>query len=337
MADDDREYVAGEELDADAKAFLAKEEGGEPTEPKDKAKFEPDFDPNEAAAASEEEASAAEALKAAEKAEEDRARLMGWAPKDKWRGDPDRWIDAKTFNERTNPGILHERLEKIAKERERDLQKFEESAARMERMNQAALKRLTDEHDARIKALQEQRDRQVIEVAAEHGAEAAQQHQREWETYIAGEAQKKPVAPEPAPAQADQMPAETAAWVDKHPHYKTDPTFGAAAFWTMDKIHKEMGDKPMAEQFAELDRRMAPRFPEYYPKQASNTGGVTTNGAPPADARAGTMDGVRIAPKKSTNYAARMNAAERRQGERFVKSGLYKDLESYAKELHAND
>lgn len=46
---------------------------------------------------------------------EARAAEMGWAPKDQWKGDPDKWIDAETFIERgekTN-GILRERNDKL--------------------------------------------------------------------------------------------------------------------------------------------------------------------------------------------------------------------------------
>ena len=44
----------------------------------------------------------------------DRAQRMGWVPKEKFRGDPDRWVDAKTFVEKgeNELPILRERLRK---------------------------------------------------------------------------------------------------------------------------------------------------------------------------------------------------------------------------------
>lgn len=45
---------------------------------------------------------------------EDRASRMGWVPQEKFRGDPDRWVDAKTFVEKgeNELPILRERLRK---------------------------------------------------------------------------------------------------------------------------------------------------------------------------------------------------------------------------------
>lgn len=56
-------------------------------------------------------------------AQEARARSMGWAPKEKWRGDPTEWVDAAEFLERG------ERLMPILKANNRKLEEKAESLA----------------------------------------------------------------------------------------------------------------------------------------------------------------------------------------------------------------
>lgn len=351
----EREFEAGTEPDEETAAFLAREESGSaaPPEPKTKnvrAKDEPDFDA-EAAEAGGEDADEDDGdtvtpeAKAAAEAVEQRARLMGWVPPEEFRGDGGRKpLSAQEFIDRANPAILHERLEKLAGDRERDRQEHENTVARLERMNAKALEKQAKEHEANIAALKRRRNAEVAQIAKTEGEEAAAEHGDKWDAYI--DNQKPPETDEvkapaaastgPDPSKVQEAANTAAAWVSKRPQFKTDPVFEAAARKIMSELATEMPNE-FEKQFAELDRRLAAtgRFSDVYAKP--NGAGVRTNGngAPPADGRA--MDGVRIAAKKSTNYASRMNAVERRQGERFVKAKLYPDLESYAKELHAND
>jgi len=50
--------------------------------------------------------------------QEEKARIQGWVPKEEFRGDPAKWIDAKSFNERgeTIIPIMRERNEHLEKE-----------------------------------------------------------------------------------------------------------------------------------------------------------------------------------------------------------------------------
>jgi len=85
---------------------------------------------------------------------EDRAKLHGWSPEEDWRGDPDNWVDAKTFLKKMEqrPAIARERFEAM-----------EKRLARMERANegvtqfyQSAMSRMAQQHQAQMNQLKQQ-------------------------------------------------------------------------------------------------------------------------------------------------------------------------------------
>jgi hypothetical protein len=102
-----------------------------------------------------------------------------------------------------------------------------------------------------------------------------------------------------------------------------DAEFGAAAYRICEEMRVKGAD--LADQLAEVDKRLAKRWPEYYEADPA-----PSNGAPPAGSRQ--IDGVRLSGSRQTNYASRLPAAARIQGERFVKQGLFKSIEDYAKD-----
>lgn len=63
------------------------------------------------------------------------ARVQGWSPKDKWRGNPEDWIDAKTFVERgqkfqSTLKEKNQRLEDKVREQEEAIKNFQEFTAK---------------------------------------------------------------------------------------------------------------------------------------------------------------------------------------------------------------
>jgi len=297
MSTEPLEYEAGTELDAEAQAFVEKEgKGFVPTPEYDpatdktlKAKPEAVIDP-----------AAPDVDTDPQPTAEERAAQQGWAPQDQWRGPPDKWVDAETFLKRgdNNPRVLRERLE--AAER-----RSAETIARMERMNQQALERQKADLDAERDRLLEQYagNPQAVKRIVDNHAQAV----NEATAAVTDDTEIKR-------AQAEWPRSKVA---------EEDKVFRAAAFQICEELRVQ-GMRP-AEQLAEVDKRLASRFPEYY-----RDGGSAGNGAPPAGGRS--IDGVRVSGSRTTNYASRLPAAARVQGERFVKQGLFKSLEDYAKD-----
>ncbi|MEM8615315.1 MAG: hypothetical protein AAGF20_00115 [Pseudomonadota bacterium] len=284
--------------------------GGENAPEDEKPAFTPtpEYDPQaEIDAKKGEAAEEAEASKPdpAEDDSEAMAKRMGWAPKEKWRGPDHQWVDAKTFIERANPAMLMERINKM----ERD---HNQTVSNLERMNQVAL----DKQKADLSA---QRDALIEEYAGNPAA--IRQINKNHDEAVGKLAAQSEAPPQP--------PEATRSWVQQHPQFNTDPVFQASAKAISQQLFGELGESADAAHFAELDRRLQTRFPEYYDQEKP----APQNGAPPAGARS--MDGVKVGGGKRSNYASRLPAAAREQGKRFVKQGLFKDLEEYAKDYNA--
>lgn len=311
------EYIAGDPLPPDAQAFLDKKEG-KPVEEKAPAVAEPE----PKAIAEPAESVETPPTRQAAPDEEDLARKLGWAPKDQWRGADDKWVDAATFLERASPTHWEKKFREYDEQQTRTLE-------RLERLNQTALDNAREQAAKEIAALKAERAQLRVQYARAEDWESLERLDQVYEDAVAevqGKVQPvEPSAPDPVVV---AVQSEQQKWVSRRPEFASNPEFQAVAFAVMGQVNRELGDsKPPAEHFAELDRRLARRFPEIYREQAADTG------APPADRDLG---GVRIGGKTSTNYASRLPSYARAQGERFVKQGLYKSIEDYAKEF-AND
>lgn len=329
---DKREYVAGED-DPEAAAYV---EGQLPPEPEDDGDTGTD-DGVEAGAAEDEP-------------EEKLARAGGWCPKEEWRGDPAKWVDAKTFNDTASPARMRDRVVRMEEDRAKERDEYNRKLERIERMSTVAIDRLKKEHEDNLKSLRQQREENVLLEAEANGAEAAKRLQAQWDAYIADQEKNRPEVPEPAQTQPQQpvMDEEQRkaydagrAWASKHAWAQADSqSFDRATFTYAHAEMARISEEPAfvgdyAKQFAELDKRLAKRFPEYYPQDTARPGnGQRQPAAPPANARQ--MDGVRITTKREGSYSSRLNEVERRMGRRFVERGDFPSLEAYAKDLHEN-
>ena len=298
MSGDVDDYEAGTELDAEAQAFLDREgkPGFVPT-----PEYDPATDANLKAKPVQQDIAAPEVIAdvPSEQTAEEKAAAMGWAPQDQWRGPPGKWVDADTFLKRgeNNPRILRERLDATEK-------RHAETIARMEKMNQQALERQKAD-------LAAERDRLLEQYAG--NPQAVRQIVDNHAKAVADISTEAGISAEVARVQAE-WPRMTAA--------KTDPEFGAAAFAICEELKaKGVG---LEDQLKEVDKRLSKRWPEHYGEARPDPG------APPPGARQ--MDGVRISAKRETNYVSRLPATAKAQGERFVKQGLFKSLEEYAKD-----
>lgn len=317
MTDDVDDYEAGTELDPEAQAFLAREgkPGFVPTPEYDPA-ADPEIKAKQTARPVVQDIAAPDPVakdpEPPEQTAEDKAAAMGWAPQDQWRGPPGKWVDADTFLKRgeNNPRILRERLD--ATER-----KHSETIARMERMNQQALERQKAELDAERDRLLDQHagDPRAVRQIVQNHAEA--------------------VGSLPDPKVEEAAAQVRGDWESKYSDIAADPVFRASAFSLMQQIidsetQADVAGKNSVQiqeaRFERLNAQLAksPAYGRFFEQKPAETG------APPAGSRQ--MDGVRISGKRETNYVSRLPASARVQGERFVKQGLFPNLEAYAKD-----
>ena len=335
MSDD--VYEAGQELPEDAKAFLANEDDDgdglsqfTPLEEEKTVDDDPDpeaatenvVDPNEGqpAPSPEEDEDYQDALK------------LGWAPQEKWKGDPGKWVDHQTFLKRMNrPSVWKERLERIEKTNEERFQRLNQKTAQMlerakaekERQLQQELQSLRNERDRLINYHTQNSDPESATRVADNYEKAVADTQKEFSESLSD------FDPEPPQQSAPQQ--AVVDWMKQRPQLETDPAYNQLASHYAREVIARLPAADAETQLAEVDKALAKRFPEYYPETSSASAAPK---APPANSRQ--PDGVRMnATGNKTNYAAKLNAQEKAMGKQFVEEGLYKDLNAYAKELYA--
>jgi hypothetical protein len=196
------------------------------------------------------EAPAAEPVPSAE----DRALAMGWTPKERFKGDPEKFVDAETFirrgeeiapllkahNKRLEQTV--QRAEKKIAALEKTLEKFAEHNSKTD---QRAFERAAKEIQAKLDAAAEASDVQGVREATAELVE------------ITREA-AKPVAPA-APEYVE--PQDMTDWKSENPWFNKDKPLTAAAIEIAYEIEVETGLKSGATFFAEVDKRLRAAFP----------------------------------------------------------------------------
>jgi hypothetical protein len=189
---------------------------------------------------------------------EEKARRVGWVPKEEFRGDPDRHVTAAEFLARSESLMpllrrdndkLHKRvqeMEGILRET-RDAQKeFLEHAGRAE---QRAYEKARAEWQAHA------------EAAAANADQAGVRH-----AINQMEALERPIKPQPRPAET--RPAGNPIiqdWIDREERwFKTSHALNGYATDTFGELEREHPGMPVEEMLAETKRRTMEKFPEKF-------------------------------------------------------------------------
>lgn len=229
---------------------------------------------------------------------EDRAAAIGWTPKEQFKGDPEKWIDADTFLKRG------EEILPLLKANNRRLEQALEKQSKETAKVKATLERFAEHHSkteqrAYERALQEIQD--GIDQAAANGDVQGVRDGTERLVDLSKGAGSGAPAPEANP--------DFDAWQEENPWFGKDKAMTAAC--------AAIGDDVLADgytgkaQIREVDRRMREAFPEKFAKPTNQNrnlpGAVEGAGAPrrssgktysdlPADAKAACDDFVKRVP-----------------------------------------
>lgn len=174
------------------------------------------------------------------------ASKMGWRPKEQFRGDPERWVDAKTFVERGHE-VLPIVKSELKKTRE-ELAEVRKAAQEWQEFNKAATERQVEEWKSKY------------QQAVRDKAEAV--NKGDGEAMVEAEARQKELEasrPQPKKEEAKPHPAFL-AWREQNPWFdvdeeKTDIAMGIAFRLRAKNIQGEEFFRKMDE---ELGKRAAP-------------------------------------------------------------------------------
>lgn len=222
---------------------------------------------------------------------EDRARRQGWRPKEEYRGDPSRWVDARTFvlrGEAELP-ILRERFRKIDTEFsatrtelndvKKKLTEATEVLVEFRDMSRNAEQRAYD----RAKDELRQRQREAVQEASPEKFDAAQ---RQIDA-LPQPAPVPPKRPEPVAAAVGALPPGagpdpvTLQWINDNPWFNIDRPMHDYALYEDREIKMEFPGWSVAEQLAEVRQRTMDKFPEKFGNTRRRTPSAVAASAAP--------------------------------------------------------
>ena len=209
---------------------------------------------------------------------EARARNMGWMPKGAWRGEPDRWVDAATYVERG------ERMLPLLQERNRALDK---TVSDLKTESRESKQMLSDLLTRTRKAEKLGYDRALRELSQKR-AEAVAQGDAETFNRVEAEIREMGPAPEvpqaaPVQPQAPGTDPVVTAWVRRNTWFNRDPEANAMAVAALTAVERDNPGASLEEHLAEVEDRIAKRFPEHFPARQRLPAGTDPDPDPDPD------------------------------------------------------
>jgi hypothetical protein len=219
------------------------------------------------------------------------------------------WQSPDEFTERQGE------LKKTVKQLQAEVAAAREAQARTERITNAQLKRIRDKE---VRDLQQRQ----FEAAAVADVEAVAKLRGEEAQLLQSYAEE------------DRRPAgllpETTAWMQSNPWFQSDLERTEAALGHYSKAETLLPHHPdpMVERQRESQRL------GYVDKKLGGSGSGAGNGTAALSGMPDVHGGTRRAEPARKNSAATLPADAQRQGQRFIKSGLFKTMDEYAKSYY---
>jgi hypothetical protein len=245
--------------------------------------------------------------------EEAVARARGWVPKDDFRGPSENWQDAKSFLDRnaslqTDVRELRQRLD----QRERE---YQEKIGRLERVSDAVLQRTREDALRQIEAAK----REAVELS---DTEAYDRATRE-ETKLFDRFRKEDEAARPQQEAKEEQPQvtllpETQAWIASNPWFESNKAMHNVALGFYEEASERYTSEK--EKLSYVDQRLASVYPDRFADRA----------AKPAS-NMPSLEGGNRTPSGGKNQIDQLPPEARAAAERFIKRGVIKDMNEYAK------
>lgn len=216
--------------------------------------------------------------------EEAEATRMGWAPKDKFRGDPEKWVDAKTFVERGKNMIplLKENLERMSTKygaMETELKEVKKTASEFlefsRKSEERAYQRAKKEYDREVATLKVK-----MKAAVKSGdSDAYEELEATMNTLEAPEKPETPAKDETRKEtkNTDETP-ELKAWMENNKWFNADKRMTKYAISVEADIAAENPGKNQAEILELISDEVKTRFPEKFKNQNREKGNSVDTG-----------------------------------------------------------
>jgi hypothetical protein len=201
---------------------------------------------------------------------EQRARNMGWRPREEFRGDPERWLPPDEFvdrGERMLP-LLQERSRAADRTITELQQQIRQQGETLNTMLQSTRKAEQVGYRRAMQELHQQRMR-AVEMGDTGAFQAVEQAIREL-----GPAPEAPPEPQRGQGQpqANNDPVIT-AWVRANPWFSSDPVANVAMIAAMQQAERQNPAGSTEDHLVEAENHIRRRFPEHFAQARRNTNG----------------------------------------------------------------
>lgn len=237
---------------------------------------------------------------------EQRARFLGWRPKDKYPGDPEDWKDAKdfvAFQERDNRRMRQA------------IDKMIPRMAKIEKFNEELIKRLDGDEASRF-------EQQLMNVRAKMRDAVKSGDEEGFLKWEAEELKLRkdgaPKAPEKKPGPTEE-PTEIKDWKTKRPWFDRDMAMTEEAVGYYRAYQVKNKDCSIEDALDHVDKRMAREYPELYENPRRREAPKVEGGG-----------AVKIGKKGAKGWAD-IPAEDKALAKSLIKDGTFPDNESYAK------
>jgi hypothetical protein len=211
------------------------------------------------------------------------ARTLGWRPKEQWRGDEKRWVDAETFVQRSQGWLPM--VQQRNQEMSRDLAAAKSEITELrDIMAQQLDRQRRAEQIGYKRAMRELEQRKAEAISNADAAEVARVDQEIRD--MGPEPAKEPSPPvrqataQPQGQQADPVVVE---WVQRNPWVTADPTAWDMAVSTLNRVQAAAPGAALNDHLSEVERRIKKLFVQEEPVQQTRE----RRADPPAVARSG--------------------------------------------------
>ena len=257
----------------------------------------------------------------------ERARSQGWVPKEEFRGDPEKWRPADEFVKRGEEivPILKERTKTLSSKLEQAEAKLRDQDtrfAKLEKMTEVALIRQRDQlaanYDAAKRAAVEMGDTARYDQLNRDQRVAMDAHERQiTEAVVQAAPQRQD------PTQTPEYQGTVSKWTQANPWFNADAEMQTVATIYSNDLAKKTPSITLADNLKATEAYIKKRYADKFPS-AQPTGSSMVEGGGRMSASAQRGRGVNDLP-----------ADAKKQGEKFVSQGLFKNLAEYAADYHS--
>lgn len=253
---------------------------------------------------------------------EEKASARGWRPQEEWEGDPDEWVDARTFVQKGELMDTIHAERKRAKKLEQELDGVKSSVtdiqSHYEKLAKAEVEKTLKELKAQRREALRIDDHDTVDEIEERIDEIKSEKDK-----IEQAAKDQSTAPKAAP-----LPPEVSTWLKDNPWADENSS-------TYDE---GMASEALSLLQAEVSRNgyggteslnsVKSKMERLYPEKFSTPKRVPTS-----------VDGSHASNKgaskgKSGKFAGRLTEEQATIGKRFVQAGAVESMEEYAKQLN---